>query len=164
MDNKNTLLFKGLSKGKNNWVQGGIVFIGEQCYIVQVSESSLPYTQIFYNDVRYSSYVGLEEVEPNTICRCTGKRDINGNLVWEGDILKGFTYPFLSVGNYNYFAEICWFEEELEFGLCTHKNPKAKINGISEGIVNSFEDDYWEDSDWEVIGNVFDNKELLGVT
>ena len=136
--------------------------VGERCYIVQASESILPYTQIFYNDVRCSSHVELEEVYPDTICRCTGKRDSKGNLVWEGDILKGFTYPFLSNEFFNYFAEVCWFEEELEFGVCTHKNPKAQINGISEGIVNSFEDDYWKASDWEVIGNVFDNKELLG--
>ena len=30
---------------------------------------------------------GIFEVQPDTICRCTGSKDKNGKLIWENDIL-----------------------------------------------------------------------------
>ena len=31
---------------------------------------------------------GIFEVRPDTICRCTGSKDRNGNLIWENHIVK----------------------------------------------------------------------------
>lgn len=67
----------------------------------------------------------------------------------------------LSDGEYNYYAIVVWFENSPAFGTCTVKNPQAKVRGISDGDTNYMDD--WNSNDWEVIGNIHDNKELLEV-
>ena len=39
------------------------------------------------------------EIDPNTLCRCTGCHDKNGNLIFENDILNGKLYNIVSYGN-----------------------------------------------------------------
>lgn len=102
----------------------------------------------------------IVEVIPNTICQYTGLTDKNGNRIWENDILKGFTYPFLCDGEFNYFVTVEWSEEYKYFFLYTLKNPQSTVRGISEGNSELFED--FNSDDWEIIGNIFDNPELLG--
>lgn len=89
----------------------------------------------------------------------TGLQDKNGRKIWENDILRGCQYPYLSDGNCNYYAEVIWFENCHAFGIYTFKNPKSNVRGISEGNTELMED--WISEDWEVIGNIFDNAELL---
>lgn len=95
----------------------------------------------------------------DTICQCTGLRDKNGKLIWEGDVLDGFTYPYMSDGVHNYYVEICWCSNVPGFGIYTKKYPESKVAGISAGMTELMED--WNPNDWEVIGNIFDNPELL---
>ena len=99
------------------------------------------------------------EIDSETLCQYTGLKDKNGNRIWEGDILKGFTYPFLCDGEFNYYAIVEWSEEYKYFFLYTIKNPKSTVRGISEGNSELFED--FNSDDWEVIGNNFDDENLL---
>lgn len=99
-------------------------------------------------------------VNPETICQYTGLTDKNGTKIFEGDILQGDEYPYCSDGDYNYYAEVVWFDNGCcGFGLCTHKNPKSSVRGISDGNCEWFEE--FSSSNWLVIGNVYDNPELL---
>ena len=100
-------------------------------------------------------------VIPETVGQYTGLTDKNGTKIFEGDILKGVQYPYFSDGEYNYFAEVVWFDNCPAFGIYTFKNPKAKVKGISTGNKDYMED--WDPDDWEVIGNINDNPELLEV-
>ena len=100
-------------------------------------------------------------VLPETVGQYTGLTDKNGVRIFEGDILRGFEYPFCSNinGEFNYFAEIVWFDDSSAFGIYTFKNPKSNVRGISEGNTDYLE--YFNADKWEVIGNIHDNPEIL---
>lgn len=100
-------------------------------------------------------------VDPETVGEFTGLYDKDGTGIFEGDILQGDEYPYWSDGNYNYYAEVVWFDDGCyNFGLCTHKNPKSTVRGISDGNCEWFED--FDSNNWSVVGNIYDNPELLG--
>lgn len=96
-------------------------------------------------------------VDENTVCQYTGLTDKNGKKIFEGDILRGFQYPFCNDGECNYYAEIIF--ENCSFMTYTHKNPSSCVRGISDGNTELME--CWVSEDWEVIGNIYDNPELL---
>ena len=97
----------------------------------------------------------------NTLCQYTGKRDKHNNLIFENDLMDGFIYPYLSGldSEHDYFAEVCWCDDITGFGICTHKYKNSDVRGSADGDVDLIED--FDSSKWEVIGNIFDNPELL---
>ena len=79
----------------------------------------------------------MHEVIPDTICQCTGLKDKNGKLIWENDIVR------CKVGT----AKVIWCKSEWRINWLRRK-----------GLY------YWAFEDiqiTEVIGNIFDNKELV---
>lgn len=96
---------------------------------------------------------GFSGVQPNTvieeetICQCTGLKDKNGKLIWENDILSGHIddeFPEDETRN-----RVVWHEN----GWCT-KEP---------GCDDYEELDDFDSENFEVIGNMIDNPELLEV-
>lgn len=98
------------------------------------------------------------DIDYKTICQYTGLTDKNGVKIFEGDILSSDKYPYTSDGKQNYFAEVVWCDSCPAFGLYTFKAPKSLVRGISEGC-DFIEGDL---SDFEIIGNIYDNPELIG--
>lgn len=96
-------------------------------------------------------------IDEDTICQYSGRTDKNKKKIFEGDILRGFQYPFCHDGEYNYYAEIIF--ANCSFMTYTHKNPSSCVRGISDGNTELME--CWVSEDWEVIGNIYDNPELL---
>ena len=85
------------------------------------------------------------EVDQSTICQCTGLKDKNGKLIWENDIVRddnGNLYKAFWQDRYYQFSWICVKSDKLPIG--------AKW-------------DFWSIRRYEieVIGNIFDNPELL---
>lgn len=83
------------------------------------------------------------EVDQSTICQCTGLKDKNGNMVWENDIV-------------NCLIEECcgyigWNESEAGF----YFNVLLEDGRFEEEHIYDYQDGI------EVIGNIFDNPELL---
>ena len=93
------------------------------------------------------------EVDPSTISRCTGSKDKNNKLIWENDILH----------NGNYFV-VRWNAPCARFDIVlndSHNIPMGKWEPmICDWKTNDFKE-YRKAVDYEVIGNIFDNAELL---
>lgn len=93
---------------------------------------------IIGQEIKFSPYTEHEckivgyEVDEKTICQCTGMKDKNGKLIWENDILK---YE--------------WDRTRIDF-----IKYQAPIFTYSKTMRWSLQQD-------EVIGNIFDNPELL---
>lgn len=93
------------------------------------------------------------DVDRDTICQCTGLKDENDNLIWENDILH----------NGNYFV-VKWNAPCARFDIVLHNSINIPIGKwepmICDWKTNDFKE-YRKAVDYEVIGNIFDNKELL---
>lgn len=119
-------LFKAKRSDNGEWVVGYVVRYGytgkEKYYIVP----------------DYASDLYAIEVDPSTICQCTGLRDKNGKLIWENDIVK--------INNSEANALITFRDFEI---ICTIPNEKYYKHRLEY------------DTEYEVVGNIFDNAELL---
>ena len=128
------------------------------------------YNNHIYNvvgiDFDFSRAILRSRVAPETLmCKinldnlipCTGKRDRNGILIYEGDIVRSNEYPFMNEEQDNYYAEICWDDESGAFFYYTFKNPKFNdVCGLSTGNTGNL-----NEYEWEVVGNIYENPELL---
>ena len=92
-------------------------------------------------------------VDASTICQCTGLKDKNGNLIWENDIVKyhfGNVYAQIRYGAY----QSCFDSQKTEhigfYVDWSESRNYRKDLGYWIHMVNA-----------EVVGNVFDNLELL---
>ena len=83
-------------------------------------------------------------VDPETVCRCTGLTDKNGRKIFEGDIVKHFIYP----------------GDEERYVLGYIKWDSKHYRFIRQG-TDQIQYIITEKCIYEVIGNIFDNPELL---
>ena len=85
------------------------------------------------------------EIRPETLCRFTGLCDKNGKRIWENDILMAHL-------DESYPEDTTY--ETVEWGIAgwvTHEANSADRQYLDEFDLEHF----------EVVGNIFDNKELL---
>lgn len=97
--------------------------------------------------------INFYEVEASTICQRTGLKDKNGNLIWENDI----------VHNGNYFV-VKWNLSCARFDFALNNSHNIPVGRWEPMIIdwkNSDFKEYRNNIDFEVIGNIFDNSELL---
>lgn len=136
---KDRYLFKAKRIDNGEWVKGSLIVLDSDSGYVFITEeyisaSTLPVRNLIYNHTHL--------VDKETICQCTGLRDKNGNLIYEHDIAKAK----YSDG----------FEEITEVAYSK--------NGYSP-YLNEYECEgcccRCEVTEIEVIGNIFDNPELL---
>ena len=131
-------LFKAKRVDNGEWVIG---------YLYRLSERHNPFIML------YNKYGESHEVDQSTICRCTGLKDKNGKLIWENDILH----------NGNYFV-VKWNAPCARFDIVlnnSHNIPIGKWEPMICDWKNNDFKEYRKAVDYEVIGNTFDNPELL---
>ena len=91
-------------------------------------------------------------VDPDTLCQYTGLTDKNGKKIWENDIVKCKKYI---CGN---FGDYC-----IEVGYVEMKHGAFGLHRIKNDAYYRPFKDWLEDYEYEVVGNIFDNPELLEV-
>ena len=86
----------------------------------------------------------IYDVDPSTICQCTGLKDKNGKLIWENDIVK----PFADLKGIVRFGERD-YSREFGFNIEWISKPYYRRDFL-----------YWAEK-CKVIGSAIDNPELL---
>ena len=117
-------LFRGKRKDNGEWVDGNLVYTRTTTFGVV--------TEICTLEMSY-------QVIPETVGQCTGLKDKNGKLIFEGDIVKNKAWYVIKYDNGGY-------------GLSAFGKTKP-IPIMGHWNFNSDE--------IEVIGNIHDNLELL---
>lgn len=88
----------------------------------------------------------------NTICQCTGLKDKNGNLIWENDIVKR---------KFRLYSGETKYEEKENCGVVKYDKKYARF-GYQCSVFAMVAESRKHDT-LEIIGNTFDNPELLEV-
>lgn len=70
---ENRYLYRGKRIDNGEWIQGYLYGIWERRYILWGMTNDIP---------------NMVEVDPSTICQCTGLKDDDGTLIFENDVLS----------------------------------------------------------------------------
>lgn len=128
-------LYRAKRCDNGEWVQGAL-FNGESHCIIGQEIKFSPYTE-------HECKIVGNEVDRDTICQCTGLKDKNGKLIWENDITLRTSVTGTHKGKIIYSSDGSFCQKDFE---TTFENL----------LIHS-------ESYFEVIGNIFDNPELLEV-
>lgn len=96
----------------------------------------------------HESMVGGRDVNPKTVGQFTGLRDKNGVEIYEGDILRVSELTFISSGKLPENLNVVYI-----YGMFQLFRGNESLFGLHLAYVK----------DGEVIGNIHDSPELLGV-
>ena len=137
---ENRFLFRGKRIDNGEGIVGSLIVdkhqhieTGEQIEIIGIYPSE-------YKDFS-------KRIDPSTICQCTGLKDKNGKLIFENDILSGH-------------IDVEFPEDETRKRVVWHKNGWC----TNEPGCDDYEElDDFDSENFEVIGNMIDNPELLEV-
>jgi uncharacterized phage protein (TIGR01671 family) len=136
------ILFKAKQIDNGEWIEGSLIDLdidSGYCYIVQ------PYKKASILPIIFLITDRMKLVDPETLCQFTGLCDKNGNKIWENDILMAHldeSYP-----------EDATYET-VEWGVAGWVTHEA--NSIDRQYLDEFDTEHFE-----VVGNIFDDKELL---
>ena len=101
------------------------------------------------SDPMWGKCVITHKVDPSTICQCTGLKDKNGKLIWENDVVEIVEHQ----DNVNGLYKVIYCENAHCYAL--ERSVDFHYNFFTFSDLNGFE------TSSKVIGNIFDNPELM---
>ena len=137
-------LFKAKRTDNEEWVTGSLSTCEDgTCKIA---------TRYLDDSANIAILICAYDVDRDTICQCTGLKDKNGKLIWENDVVKATVKrnSLCQSSSYSDFYQISYQEKYCYFYL-KKKNNNLLFDGNWSYYLKSV----------EVIGNIFDNPELL---
>lgn len=130
-------LFKAKRLDNGEWEIGSLIALPTGEYEISNKCNNPPDC-----DPMWDKVVITHKVDPTTICQCTGLKDKSGKLIWENDIVKGHRINF---GSHRHIGKVKYINGRYEIiGV-------KQYAGFSDALSLSY----------EVLGNIFDNPELL---
>lgn len=157
--------FRGLSIDENNkgkWQYG---------YLIEDTGQSFIINEVIEANEQYITIGSWYPVRPDTVSQSTGLHDKDDNEIFEGDILK-FNDEWADYGYEGYiegsieginYVEIK--REKTCFTFGKTKLPESSLINLTENEHYPFGELLTEASyEFEIIGNVYENPELLEVT
>ena len=162
MKMKNRYLYKAKKIDNDKWVTGYYAVIGKRNVIIEKGAEN------YYCPDTCESRHGNQicEVDPRTVCQCTGLKDKNGKLIFENDILMNHDNPVdIIKAVFGEFTVIDMeMEEEIDDVIGWHYEviptdalSKCKPFCYAMPLTGA----YIDQCNMKVVGNIFDNPELL---
>lgn len=143
------ILFRGVETDREEWVYGYLIHDS-------VCNSTVPYIGYLSHEQADTENRDVVPVIPETVGQYTGITDKNGNKIFEGDIIK----THYANANKSNFVERVEFEKGKFCAI--YENDGCKIASIIfDGTPHLKYDKSVYMDEVEVIGNVYDNSELL---
>lgn len=148
-------LYRGKRIDNREWVEGFLFMVNDVPYILPHLKTGQP----IHADNLLKTVV---EVLEDTICQCTGLKDKNGKLIWENDIVS-----FEDTGEEGYeYKEGFDFVNKAKVEFAEGRWSLTDFVSDNSGVMDEMYDhaefmEFWQYC--EVIGNKFDNPELLEV-
>lgn len=137
----NRYICKGKRKDSGEWVEG---------YLIQGNKTYIATTEAINYMVVSTSYMAsieLVEVIPKTVGQCTGLKDKNGELIFEGDVV----IDKYSCERFGFVGVVIYNNELTQFQIFNKHHPPYAVN------LGSLRDSI------RILGNSIDNPELLEV-
>lgn len=153
-------LHKAKRLDNGEWVQGNLILSndaedGYRAIIIPTNNSNMFTKGGTKGDLGFENWY---KVNKDTICQCTGLKDKNGKLIWEGDIIlfqrDNDDCPFPNKDTKKRLGKVFYKGFRTTFAIGMGKNGSGSIN-----------DDLWKyvqnGNRVEIVVNIFDNPELL---
>ena len=132
-------LFKAKRTDNEEWVTGSLITCGDgTCKIA---------TRYLDDSANIAILICVYDVDRDTICQCTGLKDKNGKLIWENDIVAYWDAYNTENGQaeMDCIGKVVWDDETISFQVTN------RLSAESYEVLD----------ECSVIGNIFDNPELL---
>ena len=130
---ENRYLFRAKRKDNGEWIFGNLIQTDDGVYIIQ---NYVP-----------QHLIKNCEVDPSTICQCTGLKDKNGKLIYENDIVVYWDTYSTDNGQSeaDCIGKVVWDDETISFQVTN------RLSAESYEVL---------DDECSVVGNAIDNPEL----
>ena len=159
------ILFRAKRKDNGEWVEGYYIYYIKRtiCLFgdsVKPEDEQHVIMQDGFSDWNMPRGTVVHEIDQETLCQYTGLTDKNGKKIWENDIVRyTFDYPSETAtenGLKERISSVFWSEWRGSWSVyADERKGKGMNNDLFKYARNG--------NTVEIIGNIFDNPELLEV-